>query len=97
MIDVVTYRTLPAVPDDPRGQQLLEAGQAAVCCVFAPSQVVALGKLVELARITAKVCAIGETTAQAARAAGVAEVAVALVPTPEGMAQAVRSVYPPET
>ena len=94
VIDVVAYRTVPAVPDDPRGKQLLESGQAAVCCVFAPSQVTALAQLVELPRISAKLCAIGETTAQAVRAAGVPQVAVAPSPTPEGMAQAVRSVYP---
>jgi len=94
VIDVVAYRTVAAVPDDPRGKHLLESGQAAVCCVFAPSQVTALGTLVDLARISAKLCAIGETTAQAVRAAGVSEVAVAPSPTPEGMAQAVRSVYP---
>jgi uroporphyrinogen-III synthase len=94
VIDVVAYRTVSAIPDDPRGRQLLETHQAAVCCVFAPSQVTALAALVELRRISAKLCAIGETTAAAVRAAGVSEVAVALSPTPEGMAQAVRSVYP---
>jgi uroporphyrinogen-III synthase len=94
VIDVVAYRTVAAIPDDPRGRHLLETGQAAVCCVFAPSQVTALAALVELPRISAKLCAIGETTAAAVRAAGVSEVAVALSPTPEGMAQAVRSVYP---
>jgi len=94
VIDVIAYRTVEAVPDDPRGKQLLEAGDAAVCCVFAPSQVTALGKVVDLPRISAKLCAIGETTAAAVRAAGVPDVTVAPSPTPEGMAQAVRSVYP---
>jgi uroporphyrinogen-III synthase len=94
VIDVIAYRTVPAVPDDPRGQELLVSGGAAVCCVFAPSQVTALAGLVDLRRISAKLCAIGETTAAAVRAAGVSEVAVAVSPTPEGMAQAVRSVYP---
>jgi uroporphyrinogen-III synthase len=45
--------------------------------------------------VRARFCAIGETTAAALRAAGIAEVAVAQAPTPEGMANAVRSVYPP--
>jgi uroporphyrinogen-III synthase len=94
VIDVIAYRTVDAVPDDPRGRQLLEAGQAAVCCVFAPSQVTALGRLVDLRGVPTRFCAIGETTAAAVRAAGVAQVAVAVSPTPEGMAQAVRAVYP---
>jgi uroporphyrinogen III methyltransferase/synthase len=94
VIDVIAYRTVEAVPDDPRGRQLLEAGQAAVCCVFAPSQVKALARLVDLRGVRSRFCAIGETTAAAVREAGVPEVAVAPSPTPEGMAQAVRAVYP---
>jgi uroporphyrinogen-III synthase len=94
VIDIIAYRTVDAVPDDPRGMQLLEAGQAAVCCVFAPSQVTALAKLLDLRGLRTRFCAIGETTAAAVREAGVAEVAVATSPTPEGMAQAVRAVYP---
>lgn len=95
--EVIAYRTVPAPPDDPllaRGTRLLVAGDAAVCCVFAPSQVEALGNLVSLGELRTRFCAIGETTAAAVRAAGIAEVAVAPAPTPEGMAQAVRSVYP---
>jgi uroporphyrinogen-III synthase len=94
VIDVIAYRTVDTVPDDPRGKELLEAGQAAVCCVFAPSQVKALGRIVDLRAIKTRFCAIGETTAAAVRDAGIAEVAVATSPTPEGMAQAVRAVYP---
>jgi len=97
VIDVVAYRTVPAPVDDPllaRGKELLATGGAAVCCVFAPSQVHALAQLVDLRAARAKFCAIGETTAAAVRDAGIPDVAVAPAPTPEGMAQAVRSVYP---
>jgi uroporphyrinogen-III synthase len=94
VIDVIAYRTVDAVPDDPRGRELLEAGQAAVCCVFAPSQVKALARIVDLRAVNTRFCAIGETTAAAVREAGIAGVAVAPSPTPEGMAQAVRAVYP---
>jgi uroporphyrinogen-III synthase len=94
VIDVIAYRTVDAVPDDPRGKELLEAGQAAVCCVFAPSQVKALARIVDLRAVNTRFCAIGETTAAAVRDAGISEVAVAASPTPEGMAQAVRAVYP---
>jgi uroporphyrinogen III methyltransferase/synthase len=94
VIDVIAYRTVEAVPDDPRGRQLLESGQAAVCCVFAPSQVTALARLVDLRGVRTHFCAIGETTAAAVRDAGIPEVAIAPSPTPEGMAQAVRAVYP---
>lgn len=97
VVDVVAYRTVAAAASDPevaRGAELLRAG-AAVCAVFAPSQVEALAAIVgPLGRISARFCAIGETTAAAARAAGVAHVAVAGAPTPEGMARAVGSVYP---
>lgn len=98
VIDVVAYRKVCVSPDDPaivRGKQLLETGQAAVCCVFAPSQVAALHQhMTGLAQLQTRFCAIGETTAAQVREKGVAEVAVAPTPTPEGMAQAVRSVYP---
>ena len=97
VVDVVAYRTVPVAASDPevaRGAELLRGG-AAVCAVFAPSQVDALAAIVgPLGRLAARFCAIGETTAAAVRAAGVAEVAVAGAPTPEGMARAVRSVYP---
>jgi len=97
--DVIAYRTIATAADDPalaRGAQLLVAGDAAICAVFAPSQVAALATVLgPLAAIATRFCAIGETTAAALRAAGIAEVAVASVPSPEGMAQAVRRVYPP--
>ena len=93
VIEVIAYRTVPAPADDPllaRGRQLLEAGEAAVCCVFAPSQVAALAQLVPLATLRTRFCAIGETTAAAARAAGIADDAIAPAPPPEGIAHAVR-------
>lgn len=97
VIDVVAYRTVPVPADDPaiqRGRELLVSGDAPVCCVFAPSQVAALAQIVRLPELRTRMCAIGETTAAAVRGAGIAEVAVAATPTPEGIAQAVRSVYP---
>jgi uroporphyrinogen-III synthase len=101
VVDVVAYRTLPAAPDDPAiqaGLSLLRAGNAAICAVFAPSQVHALASLVgPLPAVATAFCAIGETTAAALRAAGVAAPALAPAPTPEGMAQAVGSVYPTKT
>ncbi len=99
VVDVIAYRTVAVAAGDPliaRGTQLLRSGQAAVCVVFAPSQVAALAGIVALAELRTPCCAIGETTAAALRAAGVASVAVAPMPTPEGIAQAVRSVYPRE-
>lgn len=99
VLDVIAYRTVPADAADPqvaRGAELLRAGDAAVCAMFAPSQVTALASIVgALGALATRFCAIGETTAAALRGAGVAAVAVASAPTPEGMAQAVRSVYPP--
>ncbi|MBV8756458.1 MAG: uroporphyrinogen-III synthase [Deltaproteobacteria bacterium] len=97
VIDVIAYRTVPVAAEDPavqRGRERLLGGEAAVCCVFAPSQVAALAQIVRLPEVRTRMCAIGETTAAAVRAAGVLEVAVAATPTPEGIAQAVRSVYP---
>lgn len=102
VVDVVAYRTVALAPDDPLladGADLLVRGAADVCAVFAPSQVSALATAVgarghALSALITRFCAIGETTAGALRAAGVAEVAVADAPTPEGMARAVGSVYP---
>jgi uroporphyrinogen-III synthase len=98
VVDVVAYRTLAVDADEPsiaQGRELLKAG-VAVCCLFAPSQVSALASIVgPLSALATKFCAIGETTAGALRSAGIATVGVAASPTPEGMAQAVRSVYPP--
>jgi uroporphyrinogen-III synthase len=97
-VDAITaYRTVPAPADDPdlaRGLALLRRGEVAVCAVFAPSQVAALEALVGVRRIAALFAAIGETTAAALRGAGVAQVAVADAPTPEGLAKAVSAVYP---
>lgn len=99
---VAAYRTVAVAPDDAsldEGCALLVRGGAAVCAVFAPSQVRALAAAIaardhELSALVTQFCAIGETTAAALRAAGVHDVAVAPEPTPEGMARAVRSVYP---
>lgn len=99
VVDVVAYRTLAVSADEPsvaKGRTLLQSGGATLCCVFAPSQVTALTAIAgPLGDLKTQFCAIGETTAAALRSAGVSGVAVASSPTPEGMAQAVRSVYPP--
>jgi len=97
--DVVAYRTMPAPADDPaisEGRALLVGGEAAVCLVFAPSQVAALiGIVGPLPALRTRFLAIGDTTAAVLREAGVAEVEVATAPTPEGVANAVAAVYPP--
>jgi uroporphyrinogen-III synthase len=105
VVDIVAYRTVAVAPDDPqvaRGAELLVAGEAALCALFAPSQVSALAAVIaargaSLGALATQFCAIGETTAAAARQAGVTAIAVAPTPSPEGMAQAVRSVYPART
>ncbi|HTL37751.1 MAG TPA: uroporphyrinogen-III synthase [Kofleriaceae bacterium] len=98
VVDVVAYRTVAVAADEPsvqEGAQLLRDGNALLCCVFAPSQVAALSAIVgPLAKLSTTFAAIGETTALALREAGVDRLAVADLPTPEGMAQAVRPVYP---
>jgi len=97
--DIVAYRTIPVAADDPaiaRGRALLASGQAAVCCVFAPSQVAALDALIGVRSIDTRFAAIGETTAEALRDAGAEVIAIAATPTPEGIAKAVASVYPPK-
>ena len=97
---VVAYRTERVDAGDPaiaRGLGLLRAGDAAVCAVFAPSQVAALAALVELGALSTVFAAIGGTTAAALRAAGAAVVAVADAPTPERLAKAVSAVYPLRT
>jgi uroporphyrinogen-III synthase len=94
---IAAYRTVAAAADEPdlvHGLDLLRRGAVAVCAMFAPSQVAALDALVGIRRITAQFAAIGETTAAALRAAGASAVAVAETPTPEGLAKAVRAVYP---
>nr|HEX4315959.1 uroporphyrinogen-III synthase [Kofleriaceae bacterium] len=96
--DVVAYRTVATPADDPAlapGCALLRARAAAVVCVFAPSQVAALAALVDVRALGCPVAVIGDTTADAARAAGIpaASLAVAAAPTPEGIANAVAAVY----
>ena len=94
--DVIAYRTVAVGASDParaRGAAMLAAGAAAMCCVFAPSQVVALGSAVAAGGATLVWVAIGETTATALRAAGAVRVAVAAAPTPEGIANAAGAVY----
>jgi len=104
VVDVVAYRTLPAGPDDAAVQAGGDAlaSDAVICAVFAPSQVSALAAIMAargapLPSLRAAFCAIGETTAAALREVGIAQVAVATAPTPEGMAHAVGSVYPTRT
>jgi uroporphyrinogen-III synthase len=105
VVEVIAYRTLAASPDDlavQPGADALATGRAAVLCLFAPSQVTALASImavrgINLSSLAAQICAIGETTAQELREAGIERVAVATAPTPEGMAYAVRSVYPTRT
>jgi uroporphyrinogen III methyltransferase/synthase len=92
------YKTFHADPADETiraGQRALEEDGAPICCVFAPSQVTALAELVPLRSVEATFVAIGETTAKALRDAGAPRVVAAAQPTPEGIAKAVRSVYPP--
>ncbi len=99
VVDVIAYRTVAVDAGEPqlvRGKELLETGRAAVCALFAPSQVSALAALVgPLTAIATHYAAIGDTTAAALRSTGVAEVAIARTPTPEGIARAVAAVYPP--
>lgn len=105
VVDVVAYRTVPTPPDDATltlGLDALVGGRAVICGVFAPSQVGSLAAIVaarggSLAGLSTTFCAIGETTAAALREAGAGQIVVAAAPTPEGMAQAVGSVYPPRT
>jgi uroporphyrinogen-III synthase len=95
--DIAAYRTVrtPADHEDlVQGRALLAAGQAALCVVLAPSQVAALDELLGIAKLATRFVAIGETTADALRAAGVDVFCVAATPTPEGIANAVASVYP---
>jgi uroporphyrinogen-III synthase len=95
--DIVAYKTLAVAADAPeiaRGLEVLANGQAAVCCVFAPSQVAALDALIGVRKIETRYAAIGETTAEALRDAGAEVIAIAETPTPEGIAKAVASVYP---
>ena len=96
VVEVVAYRTHAIAGDDPRiaaGRALLTGQGAAACAVFAPSQVAALAAIVgPLAAVPTRFCAIGETTAAALRGAGLAEIAVAATPTPDGLATAIRTL-----
>jgi uroporphyrinogen-III synthase len=98
VVDVVAYRTHTVAADHPTvsaGRELLASYGAAVCAVFAPSQVAALAAIVgPLAEVPAQFCAIGETTGAALRAAGVSEPSVAPTPTPDGLVAAVRALVP---
>lgn len=91
VVEVIAYRTIAAGPVD-----VDRLRDAAVCVVFAPSQVSALTAQLRLADLLTRFVAIGETTAAALRNAGVDPV-VADAPTPEGIARAVGSVYPPRS
>ncbi len=98
IVEIIAYRTVATAPDDPsiaRGKELLVSGAAAVCAVFAPSQVAALIPVVgPLSAVRVAFVAIGDTTAAVLREAGVEQVSVAAAPTPEGLANAVAAVYP---
>ena len=98
VVDVIAYRTHTVAADHPTisaGSELLTSYGAAVCAVFAPSQVAALAAIVgPLAEVPTQFCAIGETTGAALRAAGVSEPSVAPPPTPDGLVAAVRALLP---
>lgn len=101
--ELVVYRTAPLPFETPALQAALahfRAGEVAVAALFAPSQVTALQSALvaaglSLATSPALFAAIGDTTAQALAAAGVAQLVVASAPTPQAMANAVASRYPP--
>jgi uroporphyrinogen-III synthase len=100
---VIAYRTVAVAPDDvavAAGRGAIARGEAAVCAVFAPSQVAALRAIVGPGALRAqRYAAIGGTTAAALRASGVPAGAIraAITPTPEGIATAVAAVYPPRS
>jgi uroporphyrinogen-III synthase len=94
---VAAYRTAPTATTAPvleQGRTLFAKGQVAVCAVFAPSQVAALGTHVRFRTTDTLFAAIGETTAQALRDAGAKRIVVATEPTPEGLAKIIATVYP---
>lgn len=101
--ELVVYRTAPLPFETPALQAALahfRAGDVAVVALFAPSQVAALHAALAAAELPiatspAWFAAIGETTAQALAAAGVTRLVVASAPTPQAMANAVASRYPP--
>jgi uroporphyrinogen-III synthase len=101
--EVVSYRTVSCSADDPslgEGLARWHAGEVVVAALFAPSQVVALQEVLSARRIamtSASVlfAAIGETTARALTAAAVLRFVVASAPTPQAMANAIATRYPP--
>jgi len=100
---IVAYRTVAVAADDPALAAGLAAvdGGPALIAMFAPSQVTALAAILAarsgaLAALACPLVAIGGTTAAAITAAGGRVAATAASPTPEGMAKAAASVYPPE-
>jgi uroporphyrinogen III methyltransferase / synthase len=103
VVDLVVYRTValdPGAAELAEGLARWRAGEVAVACLFAPSQVVALADLLTahgLALPASPIvfAAIGDTTAVALCHAGVQDPAVAAAPTPAAMANAVASRYPP--
>jgi uroporphyrinogen-III synthase len=98
-VDAISvYRTIEltaADPDVAAGQDALMCGPE-ICVVMAPSQVTSLDTMLPIGTIDTTFVAIGETTAEALRAAGARRVVVATEPTPEGIAKAARAVYPPK-
>lgn len=92
VVAVTAYRMAPRAPDDPAlAEGLAALATAAAVLVFAPSQAAAL---LALCPRPPPCVAIGETTAAALRAAGVAPAAVAAHPDPTAMAAALATVYP---
>jgi uroporphyrinogen-III synthase len=94
--DVIAYEMIPIAPTSPAlapGLAALRDGTAAVCAVFAPSQVHALAALIELPAVAAAFVAIGPSTAAALASRGIAP-AIARSASPEAMAEAAASVYP---
>jgi len=104
VLAITAYRTVTRAPDDPAlgiGLDLIAHRHAAVCALFAPSQVAALGELLAARGVGldvlggAVVAAIGPTTAAALTERGVRVDAIAATPDPAAMARALASVYPP--
>ena len=91
-IDVLDGPLQAVVADLPGSKSI--ANRALVCAVFAPTQVAALDAVVGIPRIDAVFAAIGNTTTEALRAAGAHRIVTAAEPTPEGLANAVSTVYP---
>jgi uroporphyrinogen-III synthase len=104
VLAITAYRTVARPPGDPAlgiGLDLIAHRHAAVCALFAPSQVAAVATLLAARGAAidvlggAVVAAIGPTTAAALTERGVRVDAVAATPDPEAMARALAAVYPP--